>query len=412
MAPKKRQRATPEAVVVVPAATTLTLKATSNSADRLRESLTDMWRSEILCDVEFTIEGRSFKAHRNIVAAESPCLNALVTNTTMKERSGPIELKEIAGNTFASALEFMYSHETTLASQDDLQPLLHAASLLRVPSLEAAVEAAIAERLEPSSALHALGLAEHLSLPVLAAAAKEIVLAHFEEAVAVEGDVLATLSAEKLGELIAADALIVRCVPLPCASCAPARLSPALSPLSRPAAPSSHSDEWVVFEAIKVWLVQTQAPPAEAARRLLGHVRFPRLAKERQLQLETDELAQQHAALIAKAYREQLHGEDTPRTRARAGDRRGMRFEDLKVGMRVQVMDDMSFVKKACETLAPGAQPGKVVNWIAGMANAIGRQFVVRVTSATSMSARLETEGAFGMDMDFAFPYTVLRAAT
>ena len=212
MAPKKRQRATPEAVVVVPAATTLTLKATSNSADRLRESLTDMWRSEILCDVEFTIEGRSFMAHRNIVAAESPYLNALVTNTTMKERSGPIELKEIAGNTFASALEFMYSHETKLASQDDLQPLLHAASLLRVPSLEAAVEAAIAERLEPSSALHALGLAEHLSLPVLAAAAKEIVLAHFEEAV--EGDVLATLSAEKLGELIAADALIVRCVPL------------------------------------------------------------------------------------------------------------------------------------------------------------------------------------------------------
>ena len=219
MAPKKRQRATPEAVVVVPAATTLTLKATSNSADRLRESLTDMWRSEILCDVEFTIEGRSFMAHRNIVAAESPYLNALVTNTTMKERSGPIELKEIAGNTFASALEFMYSHETTLASQDDLQPLLHAASLLRVPSLEAAVEAAIAERLEPSSALHALGLAEHLSLPVLAAAAKEIVLAHFEEAV--EGDVLATLSAEKLGELIAADALIVRCVALPCAPTVP-----------------------------------------------------------------------------------------------------------------------------------------------------------------------------------------------
>ena len=125
--------------------------------------------------MEITIEGRSFRAHRNILAAESPYLNALVTTTTMKERSGPIELQEIAGNTFASALEFMYSHETTLASQDELQPLLHAASLLRLPSLEAAVEAAIVQRLEPSSALHALSLAEHLSLPVLAAAAREIV---------------------------------------------------------------------------------------------------------------------------------------------------------------------------------------------------------------------------------------------
>ena len=381
MAPKKRQRASPAASASAGTPEILTVKATDTSADSLREALTKMWRSETLCDVEIKIEGRSFSAHRVILAAESPYLSALVT-TTMKERSGPIELKEIGATTFASALEFMYLHECKLASQDELQPLLHAASLLRLPLLEAAVETAIAQRLDPSSALQALGLAEHLSLPVLASAATKIVLAHFEEAMAVQGGaVLATLSADKLDELLSADQLVI-------------------------------SDEWVVFETVKGWLKQTSAAPAEAARRLLGHVRFPRLAKERQLQLETDELAQQHAALIAKAYREQLHGEDTPRTRARAGDRRGMRFEDLKVGMRVQVMDDMSFVKKACETLAPGAQPGKVVNWIAGMANAIGRQFVVRVTSATSMSARLETEGAFGMDMDFAFPYTVLRAAT
>ena len=214
MASKKRQRASAAATLkAVTFPETLTLKVTSTSADNLRESLMEMWRSEILCDVEITIEGWSFRAHRVILAAESPYLNALVTNTTMKERSGPIELKEIAANTFASALEFMYSHETTLASQDELQPLLQAASLLGVPSLEAAVEAAIAQRLDPSSALHAFGLAEHLSLPVLAAAAKEIVLAHFEAAMAVEGNVLATLSAEKLGKLIEADALVVRCVP-------------------------------------------------------------------------------------------------------------------------------------------------------------------------------------------------------
>ena len=73
----------------------------------------------------------------------------------------------------------------------------------------------------------------------------------------------------------------------------------------------------MVFEAIKRWLVQTPAVPAEVVHRLLGHVRFPRLAKHRQVQLETDELALLHTGLIAKAYREKLHGEDTPRTRAR-----------------------------------------------------------------------------------------------
>ena len=218
MAPKKRQRASPAASTSAGTPETLTLKATSTSADSLRESLTEMRRSEILCDVELTIDGRSFRAHRNVLAAESPYLKALVTNTMMAERSGPIELKEIPASTFASALEYIYAHEATLASQDELQPLLHAASLLEVPSLEAAVEAAMAQRLDPSSALHALGLAEHLSLPVLAAAAKEIALAHFEEAMAVEGDVLAILSAERLGELIESDTLTVRCVAPPDAS--------------------------------------------------------------------------------------------------------------------------------------------------------------------------------------------------
>ena len=172
----------------------------------------EMWRSDTLCDVEISVEGRSFRAHRNVLASESPYLKALFT-TTMKERSGPIMLQEPSAATFASALEFMYSHECTLASQDELQPLLQAASLLRVPSLEGAVELVMAERLEPSSALRALALADHLSLPTLAAAAKKLALKNFEEAVAVEdGVALTALSAEKLGELLEADTLIVRCL--------------------------------------------------------------------------------------------------------------------------------------------------------------------------------------------------------
>ena len=211
MAPKKRQRASPAASASASTPETLTVKAAYTSADSLREALTKMWRSDTLCDVEIKIEGRSFSAHRVILAAESPYLSALVT-TTMKERSGPIELKEIGASTFASALEFMYLHECKLASQDELQPLLHAASLLRLPLLEAAVETAIAQRLDPSSALQALGLAEHLSLPVLASAATKIVLAHFEEAMAVQGGaLLATLSADKLGEMLSADQLVIRC---------------------------------------------------------------------------------------------------------------------------------------------------------------------------------------------------------
>ena len=169
----------------------------------------------------------------------------------------------------------------------------------------------------------------------------------------------------------------------------------------------------MVFEAIKGWLVQTPAAPAEVVHRLLGHVRFPRLAKHRQVQLETDELALQHAVLIAKAYREKLHGEDTPRTRARSGTRPArpaLQFEELTPGMAVQVMDDLEFVKAECNKPAPGATTHTA--WDSQMAKAIGRAFCVMPgadsINTNSMSAYLATTGSLGMTKDFVFPHTVL----
>ena len=172
-----------------------------------------------------------------------------------------------------------------------------------------------------------------------------------------------------------------------------------LPPASQPLC-ASRSDEWVVFETVKGWLKQTSAAPAEAARRLLGHVRFPRLAKERQLQLETDELALQHLGLIAKAYREALNGEDTPRTRARSGS--VLTFKELKAGMTVQVMGDLKKVKAACEA-AVG------LDWNSGMERAVGKTFVVdEPFDDAGEGATLRTDDLFGMTMDFSFPCTTL----
>ena len=127
-------------------------------------------------------------------------------------------------------------------------------------------------------------------------------------------------------------------------------------------------------------------------------MRFPRLAKHRQVQLETDELALQHLGLIAKAYREKLHGEDTPRTRARTG--MALSFEELEVGMRVQVMDDLLIVSAACAV--------DTVGWREEMQTAVGEEFAVVSTSTALKSAELATSGKFGMEINFFFPCTVL----
>ena len=57
------------------------------------------------------------------------------------------------------------------------------------------------------------GLADALTLSSLRQSASEVALKSFEEAVAAEdGAALTALSAEKLGELLEADTLIVRCL--------------------------------------------------------------------------------------------------------------------------------------------------------------------------------------------------------
>ena len=133
---------------------------------------------------------------------------------------------------------------------------------------------------------------------------------------------------------------------------------------------------------------------------MLGHVRFPRLAKERQLQLETDELALQHLGLIAKAYREALNGEDTPRTRARSGS--ALTSKELKVGMAVQVMGDLEKVKAACMATLH-------IGWDDEMEKALGRKFVVKDMWRAEESATLGTEDKFGMSCDFAFACAALQ---
>ena len=69
-------------------------------------------------------------------------------------------------------------------------------------------------------------------------------------------------------------------------------------------------------------------------------------------------------------------------------------------------MDDLGFVSTACEVPAPGAK--MEINWVSEMAKAIGREFVVRSTSASLKAVSLDTEGKLGMGRDFWFPFTVL----
>jgi hypothetical protein len=169
------------------------------------------------------------------------------------------------------------------------------------------------------------------------------------------------------------------------------------------------SDEWIVFESVKQWLAAQQPAAATAvAGGLLAHVRFPLVAKERQVQLESDELALQHPMLLAKAYREAFAGEDTPRTRRRRG--KLVTYEDLKAGLKVRVKDDKEFVKAECVKPSPGdtSGAGRACGWNGNMKDALGKEFTVIRVSAMR-NALLTTSELPELDEDYFFPPTCLE---
>jgi len=165
-------------------------------------------------------------------------------------------------------------------------------------------------------------------------------------------------------------------------------------------------DESVVFEAVKAWLAAQQpAASQETAGVLLAHVRFAQLTKEQQVALDDEPLVQQHFKTVATAYREKMHGEDTPRTRRRTGTT--LRYSDLSAGMQVRVHPDRDFVKQQCLTAVPGADDS--IGWRSDVkGNVCGGTYTIERLNDVYRSAALETRDRWGI---FLYPYTVLLPA-
>ena len=128
-------------------------------------------------------------------------------------------------------------------------------------------------------------------------------------------------------------------------------------------------DESGVFTALVRWVdAQPQQPPHDVTESLMKCVRFSLMsASFLEETVETSPLVRQHAFVVMQAHREALKEARTLRTYRRSQ----LRFEDLKVGMKVRVMDDLEYVKVECDALAPGAN--EAVTWIDEMQAYLGK---------------------------------------
>ncbi|EOD11141.1 hypothetical protein EMIHUDRAFT_214981 [Emiliania huxleyi CCMP1516] len=265
--------------------------------------LATLWRAGQLCDVTFTVEGRSFSAHKLVLAAASAYVRALVDGPRFADSSSDaLTLDEMPAAAFELLLEWIYSGSCN-APLNLLQPLLLAAGRLQVPALEMA--AAQAERLDATNCSDLWAFAERAALVDLAAAAKAFALNHFQE---IAGDAaFLNLPRAQLEVLISSDDIALK--------------------------------EELVFENLMLWLA---AQPAEAREpdevaKLLEHIRFATMERAFiTARVQPHELMQSMPAykVLADALADSCFGAGTARSAPRGGSC-GWLLEGLDCGDKV-----------------------------------------------------------------------------
>ena len=180
MPPRKRARSSPGSSSSSSSAAVPLVEL--DGGERFPSEFVDLWRSgKGFTDTAVAVEGKSFAAHKAVLASCSPYFEKLF-NSPMSaglDANAPA-LADVPAAAFEPLLDFLYQGKCAV-DQGLLTPLLRAASFLGVKPLELSIGTALQARLLPSNAFALWTLAEEAMLPLLEEAAKSLALAKFEE---------------------------------------------------------------------------------------------------------------------------------------------------------------------------------------------------------------------------------------
>ncbi|KAM5247554.1 zinc finger and BTB domain-containing protein 8A [Ctenodactylus gundi] len=104
----------------------------SSHQSHLLEQLNEQRRQDVFCDCNILVEGRVFKAHRNVLFASSGYFKMLLSQNS-KETSQPTTatFQAFSPDTFTVILDFVYSGKLSLTGQNVIE-VMSAASFLQM----------------------------------------------------------------------------------------------------------------------------------------------------------------------------------------------------------------------------------------------------------------------------------------
>ncbi|XP_061542338.1 kelch-like protein 3 isoform X1 [Phycodurus eques] len=217
--------------------------------------MNDLRGKKMLCDVQLVAGSVTVAAHRVVLAASSPYFCAMFTGDMSESKAQQVEIGEVDGPTLTKLVDYIYTAQIEV-TEDNVQVLLPAASLLQLMDVRQACCDFLHSQLHPSNCLGIRAFADMHACTQLVGQAHAYAEQHFSEVVQCEE--FASLSLQQVCSLFSSDKLTV-------------------------------STEEKVFEAMIWWIKQDKGARVEHMPKLMEHVRLPLLSRDYLVQIVEEE---------------------------------------------------------------------------------------------------------------------------
>lgn len=172
---------------------------------RIQDNMRNLWREGNLLDFTIKVDGASFRVHKSLLATCSDYFKALFSNPSLESQQDEIPLFGHSAATIEAIIESFYSSEIAI-SNETVQEILLAASMLQTPDIIKLCVDYIESRIDTTNCLGVLSIAERCD-PDLAEYALRYCLDKFE--LIIEGREFLELDEALLSKLISHDELNV-----------------------------------------------------------------------------------------------------------------------------------------------------------------------------------------------------------
>jgi len=207
-------------------------------------NINELRKAKCLCDVVLRVDSQHFYAHRIILAACSEYFCAMFTNKMLERELDVIELKGLSAQTMQTLLECIYT-ERIVFTNDNVQEILSAASLLQLVDIQVACGEFLQNKLDPTNCLGIRQFAETHGCISLKSAAQEYLCENFSTVI--QHEEFLQLKFSELEDICKSDEIEV-------------------------------PNEEVIYNAVLSWLKYNEDERSKYLSQLIGHIRFPLLS--------------------------------------------------------------------------------------------------------------------------------------